>query len=263
LEAGLSGWAESRGWTFEAIAADESALERLLTDPGLQLLVTYRSGLAEPLSDLGADVALLAVEEVGMEPAARRSLVRQTDESLAQAAFLAGALAGLASREAGVVVAGGLWDADEALLLTAVEHGIRYQCPNCQFQIRPAEELDPERLRVEGFDMIVVPAAGTQAATLVEDWVQSDAQIVWIGNQIPPEGVQLAGRVDFDPWPVTERALEALLQGEPGEIWVYLVANGSIHYKADPALISPGRRRLLEDTYQALAEDRLDPGVSP
>jgi hypothetical protein len=70
--------------------------------------------------------------------------------------------------------------------------------------------------------------------------------------------------VVFAVEPLIEQALEALVAGEPGTAWSYAIENGGIRLgEIDPEALSPGRQRLLQEAYEAVAAGRLDLGIDP
>jgi hypothetical protein len=67
-----------------------------------------------------------------------------------------------------------------------------------------------------------------------------------------------------EPTSIVLAALEGLLAGEIGTAWPYAIENESLGWGTLNAdAISPGRERILEATWQALASGELEVGVDP
>jgi hypothetical protein len=112
---------------------------------------------------------------------------------------------------------------------------------------------------VEVIFVIPGPAAAEAAAQLVE----GSLWLVWVGELPTPE-LKVAGQVVFDADGLIQQALDALQVAEAGAAWPYSIENGGIRLGGvDPEAISPGRQRLLQEAYDAVAAGQLDIGIDP
>ncbi len=259
LQADLAAWAEARGWAFTVAAYQDVDVSRL---DGLQAAVVTAQGA--PLELLPADVPLVVVDQHGLQAGGRLSTVGEPGARHDQVGFLAGVMAGLASRSGRVGVVSPTGGAEEAVYRMAFLHGLRYGCPVCLLtEVAATHEAGAELRRV-GVDVaFVVP--GPSGADLQAALVEAGLRLVWSGAAAPPVGEeQLAGGVRLAPEALVPAALEALLAGQPGESWPYEVTNGGLELVGmNSDLLTPGRARLVNEVFRALAAGELDTGVDP
>jgi basic membrane lipoprotein Med (substrate-binding protein (PBP1-ABC) superfamily) len=205
---------------------------------------------------------LVLVEAEGVEPGPRLSTTGGTGVRHDQAGFLAGVMVGLGGASGWVGLVEETGGPQEALYRAGFEAGVRYGCPKCRLITTTAGEAAPDSLRVQGVEFLFVipgPAAGEAAAQLAA----GELQVVWVGELPTPE-LQVAGQVVFAAEPLIEQALEGLLAGQAGMAWSYAIENGGIRLgEIDPDALSPGRQRLLQEAYEAVAAGRLDLGIDP
>ena len=254
MQAALSAWAEARGWALSLDLAEVSA-------PGVQAVVAQDAQVA---AGMPSALPLVVVDGAAAVPGERRSVIGGEGDRWDQAAFLAGALAGLASRTGNIGLVEGVDQGLEAVESAAFLHGLRYGCARCTLVRRTAAEASPAALLANAVDVVYAVGDERSAAALAP-LAQAGLWVVWTGT--PPEGVapeRLAGGVGFAPQGLVLLALEALLEGEPGRRWPYAAQGGGLQLVAvDPAAISPGRLRVLEETLLALASGELHTGVDP
>jgi hypothetical protein len=185
--------------------------------------------------------------------------VGRTGARYDQAAFLAGALAGLISPTGRV---GLIVDTAAEPEPTAFLHGLRYLCVRCELVSLEPARASVDAFRAEAVDVVGVlpgPAAGTAAQALAGEGF-------WLVLVNQPGATfaagQLAARVVFEPAPMLIPALEALLSGAPGQTWPYSLELESIRVvDIHPRAISPGRQEALQEILRSLAAGTLDPGA--
>jgi hypothetical protein len=172
-------------------------------------------------------------------------------------------MAGLASQTWVItaVSSGGEFD---AVYYAAFEHGLKYTCPRCWPELMGSWEVTTEALQTRPVDVVfVIPGTGD-----FPSWDAILAANVWIVHlgeappQVPTD--RIAGSVITEPTSIVLAALEGLLAGEIGTAWPYAIENESLGWGTLNAdAISPGRERILEATWQALASGELEVGVDP
>lgn len=266
LGAALEAWARARGWAFRSARPSQDGTGTLPSTPGVSAIVGAPGALSAELA-AGAPVSLpvVLVEAPGVEPGAALSTVGEPGARHDQAAFMAGVLAGLASREGSVGMIEATGGAHETVYATAFLYGLRYSCTTCALQRTAAGEVSPQtadRFRANAVDVVfAVPGPRSQSA--LSALAPARPWIVWVGE--PPEltaEARLAGGVAFVADGLITSALEALLRGEPGRAWPYSFENGGLAVASlNPEAINPGRRRLVEEAQQGLASGRLEVGI--
>jgi hypothetical protein len=270
LAAALEAWAGERGWVVrrsdvgQKVPVDETAAPET-TGPGVASPNTAAAVLTGPGGEAAlpglaaAGVPVVAVDIESAAPAQSVSTVGRPGARYDEAAFLAGALAGLISPtgSVGLIADPGAEQQQRAFL-----HGLRYLCVRCE-----VVSLDPAGTTVDGFrakaaDVVAVlpgPTAGTAAQALV-------GAGFWLVLVDQPDGPYLpdevAARVAFEPEAMVIAALEALLAGQPGQAWPYSAQLDSLRVvEIHPQALSAGRLQAIGQLLQALAAGLLDPGV--
>ncbi|MGH2621331.1 MAG: hypothetical protein ACRDHG_12295, partial [Anaerolineales bacterium] len=142
------------------------------------------------------------------------------------------------------------------------EAGLRYGCPKCRLVRSPASEATVDVFRGQGVEVIfVVP--GPEAAQVAARLAEGGQWLGWVG-ELPVPDLRVAGQVVFAADGLIQQALDALQAGQTGAAWPYAIENGGIRLgKLDPEAISPGRQRLLQEAYEAVAGGQLDLGIDP
>jgi len=256
LSAALRQWAAGRGWGTMDTGPDE--LRSLADDPTLAPLAVVSFG--QPVSS-PAPTVLVEVE--GATSSDRVSTVGTPGARYDQAGFLGGVLAGLASQTEWVgelYPAGASDDPIQGAYRDGFAQGVLLGCPKCRVVSLSSAEASVDGYRGQGVDIVfVVPSPETQAQAAA--LAQAGVWVVWSGPL--PEALSaassgLAGRVSFELQPLLLEALEALAGGAAGQAWPYSIQNGSLVLAdLNSAAISPGRQRLLEEAYQAVASGDL------
>jgi hypothetical protein len=264
LEAALEQWATRHGMELRLRSPSVVDGTGLAQTPGVQAIVWVGGGFGPEASGWAGGLPLVVVDPEGVAAGGRLSTVGEPGARHDQVSFLAGVLAGLVSqtRSVGLITATG--GEHEAVGRMAFVHGLRYGCAGCRLVESSAAEVRPETLAGEGVD-VVSAVPGPEAEAGLSLLAEAGLWVVWTSE--PPRGVaveRLAGGVRFAPEALVDQALEALLAGEEGRGWPYSVENGGIQLAGlNVAAVSPGRQRVLEAAYQALADGELDPGVDP
>jgi hypothetical protein len=263
VQQALEEWVLERGWVLNSVPAEERG--EWLQHAGLQAVAILETGVApEILAEGPPQVPLVVVGDAGLEAGDRVSTVGEPGARHDQAAFLAGAMAGLASENWVVALVGQTGGEHEAVYEAAFVHGVRYTCAYCWVVQYSIEGLTSDGLRANRVDVgFSIPGLASRRG--FAQLAQAGIWVVWIGT--PPEEVpveQLAGGVVFSPETLVPLALESLIAGEPGQAWPYQVENGGLQVSSlNPEAISPGRERVLEAAREALANGELDVGVDP
>jgi len=150
----------------------------------------------------------------------------------------------------------------EPVYRAGFEVGLRYGCPKCRLVTSPASEATADGFRAQGVEVVFMipgPAAAEAGAQLAEGGLW----LVWVG-ELPTPDLRVAGQVVFAVDGLIQQALDGLQVSEQGVAWPYAIANGAIRLgEVDPEAISPGRQRLLQEAYDAVAAGLLDIGIDP
>jgi hypothetical protein len=201
---------------------------------GLAAAVGAESSLQGVAAEWGeAGVWLVILDPTSILPAPTTSTIGP-DKRTDQVGFLAGLAAGYTTSVNGVGLAPGV----EGEYAAGLEEGVRYACPRCRQEPVGDAVVVPFEIDVVVVAPDIDPPVALSAA---EMW------IVALGPEDVPGG-RLAARVITDRVPLVLAALEALMGGEPGRLWIYSAENGGLRITdVDPQAISPGRERLLRE----------------
>ncbi len=261
VAAEVRAWAEARGYELEAVSSSHE------TDRPVAHAVAWVSvGEAPPwVADPGSFIAIpgVVVDPVVAEASQTVSVVGGLGSRYDQAGFMAGVIAGLASRTWVVGLVNETGSVDDRVLAQGFVQGVRYSCPRCQIVRQSAAEATAQRLSATLTDVaFVVP--GPACEDVWQRLAAARAGAVWVGKA--PEAVgpeRWVAGVIFAPESLIPAALEALLAGEPGRAWPYSAGLGGLQWDVYGGRLSPGRLRLIEQAWQALAEGSLDTGLEP
>lgn len=256
LQPTLAEWAAERGLVLRTVPPEEVA-GGWVAEPGIAAAIGYERDGFPPSSEGGAGWPALVLEA---EAAAgdRIHTVGTPGERRDQAAFLVGALSGLASRTGWVGLIDSTGGPDAAVDEAGFRAGVRYGCPRCTLLRWAPGELTADALRANAIGVLfALPGpsaeAGLERAEGVDLWV------AWL--ETPPASIapeRLAGGVAFDLLGPLQRALEAALSGATGAMWPYSAENdGLALVTANPEALPPGRLRLLEEAWEGLREGTL------
>lgn len=249
--------AAERGWQMRHAAPQEAAAA--LEEPGSEI----RAAVVYDTAPAGLpQVPTVLVDVPGAAPQATVSTVGEPGARHDQAGFLAGVMVGLAAQVEWVGQVTGVGAAHAAEYQAGFEQGLKVGCPRCRLVSLSLEEATVDRFRAQGVQVVFVPPA-PEALPLATALGQAGLWLVWIG-ELPEDFpvAALAGRVAFDSQPLVVPALQALLGGSAGQAWSYTIENGGIVLAdVNEQAISPGRQRLLQEAYQAVATGELDIGL--
>jgi len=259
----LAAWAADHGWGV--LTSDPEGASAIVgeTRVDLRAIVSFGEHFGGRAAQIAAEVApVVLVEPAQIEPGPRLSTVGEPGGRHDQAGFLAGVMVGLAGQTGWVGLVEGTGGPLEPVYRAGFEAGVRYGCPKCQLVSLTALEATTDAFRGQGVEVVFVvpgPAADEAGAQLAEGGLW----LVWVGD-LPTPNLRVAGQVVFAVDGLIKQALEALQAGQSGAAWPYAVENGGIRLgEVDPEAISPGRQRLLQEAYDAVAAGQLDIGIDP
>ncbi len=269
------------GWTVEQ--GDRPDAPALIA-AGAQIVITVHTEL--PLGLLAAQnpgVQFVAVDEPSAPARANILAVGGQASREDQAAFMAGVLAGLTTRQFSVGV---LADPEGALgreYRNGFTHGVRYACPECEITAwplppgLPAAEAETAAQRL--FNRMVLDVAFAQPGPAGEaalHWLaQRQVWVIGAGETLNVETLKrwnvgggagrVLGSVSLRPDLILRDALGAVAEGRPppGPL-PYSLASGSITFEqtaADP--LTPADHAFFERAVVLLATGELDTGVDP
>jgi hypothetical protein len=257
LASALQAWAGQRGWTVRLAAGDPADLAPE-TAAAVSAGPQGEAALAA-LSQAGLPTVTLDLEDAAVGP--RLSTVGRPGARTDQAGFLAGAAAALITRSGWVGLIGDPAEADARL---GFERGLRYLCVLCSLVVLEPAAATVDAFRAKTVDAVAV-LPGAQAGQAARALSGQGFWLVLVDQ--PADGfapVEVAVQVAFESDSMVTAALDALLEGAPGQAWPYSAELGSLRLaQIDPGVLSPGRRQALDGVLQALADGSLDPGVGP
>lgn len=257
----LQTWSESRGWIFVQHDGDLATL----TGPEAGAVVGLGADSAQvQQASQRPSVFGVIVGDASATPSGRVSAVGDPGARRDQAGFLAGVIAGLASRYEAVAMVVGTGGEYETIYAASFAQGLRLACGRCRLLSLPPVEVSRDFLFVQGVD-VAFAIPGPRAGEALAPIASSDVWVVWVGE--PPTGYpveRLAGGVAYHPQALVVPALEALLSGEEGRAWPYSLESGSlVVVDLQVEVLTPGRQRLLDATLEQLISGALDIGLDP
>ena len=256
-ESDLAAWATQAGLKFTVVNPSDASVYLSESQTHLAAVVSEREALGGELQQAAADgIPIVAVNVPGIEPGASLSTVGNARHD--QAGFLAGVMTGLASQTGWVgQVTGG---PDEQAYSVGFAQGLLWGCPRCQLVSQTADEMTMDRFRANSAD-VVFPFPGPEASEAAQVLAEGNLPMVWVGENGPP-GEVLVGRLIFEEGPLVIPAIEELIATGEGQTWQPSIESStllSVDINAD--FLSPGRQRLLEEVYEAIAAGDLDIGT--
>lgn len=258
-ESDLAAWAAQAGLKFTVVNPSGASAYLSESQPHLAAVVSEREALAGDLQQAAAaGIPIVAVNVPSIEPGASISTVGNARHD--QAGFLAGVMTGLASQTGWIGQVASTGGPDEQAYSSGFTQGLLWGCPKCQLISQTASELTLDRFRANSVD-VVFPFPGPEANEAAQVLAEGDLHMVWVGPNGPPDGV-LVGRLLFKEGPLVIPALEELIATGEGQTWQPSIeSNTLIPVDINDEFLSPGRQRLLEEAYQAIAEGELDIGT--
>jgi hypothetical protein len=205
-------------------------------------------------------IPVVMVDVPGVDPGPSLSIVGNGRYD--QAGFLAGVMTGLASQSGWVGQVTGTGGPHEADYSAGFTQGLLWGCPKCRLVSHTAAEMSLDGFRGKGVD-VVFPLPGPAADEVAEVLGAGGLPMVWVGEGGPPAETRV-GRVIFEPDGLVVPALEALMETGEGTAWPYSIESRTIlRVDINADLLSPGRQRLLDEAYEAIAAGELDIGTDP
>ncbi len=260
-EGDLEVWAAQRGWVLTRADPSGAAAYLAESKPSIAAVVSWQEALGGDLQ-LAAEegVPVVAIDVPGVSPGSKLSTISNARHD--QAGFLAGVMTGLASQTGWVGQVTATGGPDEQAYSIGFAQGLLWGCPKCQLVSQTASELTLDRFRANSVD-VVFPFPGSAADEAADVLADGGLPMVWVGEGGPPAETRV-GRVIFEADRLIVPALEDLMQTGEGKAWPYSIESRSI-LRADinSGLLSPGRQRLLDEAYEAIATGDLDIGTDP
>lgn len=261
LRARAAGHTVDVHWIAPLDAADRAQALRALCQPGLDLLVAHGGQGDAPVQQMHAEFPGMAfVVTQGSYLASNVSSYEVLQE---QSAFLAGVLAGLASRSRVVAHMSGEKVRPGLKGRAAFASGLRQAAPDCRFVTTfCGQQHDPDlafettrRLQREGADMVFAMIDGGRPGVTracrelpirqignVLDWVQRDPE-VFVASAVADSGRGLAQAID-DFASGRLRAGSTVVHGLEQPDYVRLVVSEALQTRYGPALADWCRRVL-------------------
>lgn len=257
-EDNLASWALSSGWHLDM--PDLPSAPRTLLDSSLPIAaVSVQETLDGDLELAAAEgIPVVMVDVLGVDPGPSLSILGNGRYD--QAGFLAGVMTGLASQTGWVGEVTATGGPEEAAYSAGFTQGLLWGCPKCRLVSLTAAEMSLDGFRGKGVD-VVFSFPGPAADEVAEVLGAGGLPMVWVGEGGPPAEA-LVGRLIFEADRLVVPALEALLDTGEGMAWPYSIESRTIlPVDINAGLLSPGRQRLLEEAYEAIAAGDLDIGT--
>lgn len=255
----LADWAAQRGWVLTR--ANPSGAVAYLEEarPHVRAIVSQGEALSGDLQLAAEDgIAVVAIDVPGISPMPALSTIG--DPRHDQAGFLAGVMTGLASQTGWVGQVTDTGGPDEQAYSGGFAQGLLWGCPKCKLISQTAAEMTLDKFRANTVDAVFLvpgPAAEEASHTLVGGGLP----MVWVG-QGGPTREALIGRLIFEEGPLVLLALDDLVASGEGKAWRPSIESATlIPVDINDEFLSPGRQRLLEEAYGAIAAGELDIGT--
>jgi hypothetical protein len=258
-ESDLATWADRAGLRFTVTNPSGASAYLSESQTHVAAVVSAREALGGDLQQVAAQgIPVVAVNVPGIEPAASLSTVGNPRHD--QAGFLAGVMTGLASQTGWIGQVSSTDGPDERAYSVGFTQGLLWGCPKCQMISQTASEMTLDRFRANSVDVVFIfpgPAASEAARVLAE----GNLPMIWVGENGPPSEV-LVGRLIFEEGSLVILALDMLLSTGEGQAWPLSIETSALFpVDINDELLSPGRQRLLEEVYGAIAAGELDIGT--
>ncbi len=271
----LGEFAQQQGWQLQ-IASAREAQARLAAGPGSVVSISAELtpqqwlGLAQQYP--ATYFAILGWPAPGVEPPANLLFVGGPDNREDQAGFLAGLIAGLATRSQRVAVFGELQTPAGLKYRHGFAAGLRYACPRCRLDLVDlASTGDTAFAAAEGRKYallgadVIFAAAGEAGAAALAGAAEGGAWVIASDASPLPDSDRLLTRVSLSPMAAFESALADLAAGKPrsGVEPLSLANGGVVLTPLRPGVLSPLDLQDLGAIMQKLAEGALETGVDP
>lgn len=254
----FSAWILGSGW--DLIKSDLPGATTYLRESSAPIaVVSVREALDGELERAAArGLSVVAIDVPGVEPGPSLSTVGKPRYD--QAGFLAGVMTGLASQTGWVGQVRDTGGSEEADYSAGFTQGLLWGCPKCQLIIQTAEEMTLDRFRANTVD-VVFPLPGPEAADAAAGLADSGIPMVWAGDD-SSNADMLVGNIMLEEGSTVIIALEELMMTGDGRHWQPSIETYSIlPVDIKPEFLSPGKQRLLEEAFYAIAAGELDIGT--
>lgn len=280
-QAALEGIAREKDWTLTRLDTGADTLDQALTEEPM-LVVSIGTGLGATLAQAAAahpGLRWVAIDEADVLPSPNLLVIgpRVRED---EAAFLAGALVGIANTNNLVGWIGEPGSVRGAVVRNSFIHGVRFTCPLCWvFEESVAEGAGAEAgaavaelllaRYVDTAGAFPSPAGDGALLALAARPVRVAGSRAGFGAQVlssqPDAAGNLLGEVQVHPELLLSEALPRFLAGEVfGEPLVYAIENGGLGYASfSTPWITPGLQANLQEMMGRLAAGDLQIGVNP
>ncbi len=169
-------------------------------------------------------------------------------------------MTGLASQTGWVGLVADTGGLDEQAYSAGFTQGLLWGCPKCKLIGQTAAEMTLDKFRANTVDAVfIIP--GPEAEEASDTLAGGGLPIVWVGEG-GPSVEALIGRLIFIEGPLVLLALEDLVATGEGQAWRPSIESATLFLvDINDGFISPGRQRLLEEAYGAIAAGELDIGT--
>jgi len=258
-EGDLEEWAAQRGWVVTRANPSGAAAYLEESKTHVQAVVSQGEALGGDLQLAAEDgIPVVAIDVPVVTPMPMLSTIGNPRHD--QAGFLAGVMTGLASQTGWVGQVTDTGGPDEKAYSAGFTQGLLWGCPKCQLISQTAAEMTLDRFRANTVDAVFI-LPGPEADEAANALAGGGIPIVWVG-----EGGSiveaLIGRLVFEEGSLVVLALDELVSTGEGETWRPSIETSTL-FPADinDEFLSPGRQRLFEEAYEAIAAGELDIGT--
>jgi len=260
-ESDLAEWAAQRGWVLARADPPDAAAYLEDARPQIQAVVSQVEALGGDLQLAAEDgIPVVAIDVPGVSPMSFLSTVGNPRHD--QAGFLAGVMTGLASQTGWVGLVTDTGSPDEQAYSAGFAQGLLWGCPKCQLIVQTADEMTLDRFRANTVDAVFI-LPGPEADEAANALAGRGFPIVWVGEGGPTVEA-LIGRLIFKDGPLVLLALDDLIAMGEGQAWRPSIESATlVSADINDEFLSPGRQRLFEEAYGAIAAGELDIGTDP
>lgn len=257
----LREWAAQRGWVLASADPSGAATYLMEAKPHVQAIVSKGEALGGDLELAAGDgIPIIAIDVPGVSPMPFLSTIGDPHHN--QAGFLAGVMTGLASQTGWVGRVMGTGGQDEQAYSVGFSQGLLWGCPKCKLIGQTAADMTLDKFRANTVDAVfIIP--GPAAEEAADALAGGGFPMVWVGDGGPiVEG--LIGRLIFIEGPLVLLALDNLVATGEGQAWRPSIESATlIPVDINDEILSPGRQRLFEEAYGAIAAGELGIGTDP
>ena len=257
----LREWAAQRGWVLASADPSGAAAYLMEAKPHVQAVVSRGEALGGDLELAAGDgIPIIAIDVPGVSPMPFLSTIGDPHHN--QAGFLAGVMTGLASQTGWVGLVMGTGGPSEEAYSAGFGQGLLWGCPKCKLIGQTAADMTLDKFRANTVDAVfIIP--GPAAEEAADALAGGGFPMVWVGDGGPiVEG--LIGRLIFIEGPLVLFALDNIVATGEGQAWRPSIESATlIPVDINDEILSPGRQRLFEEAYGAIATGELGIGTDP